>query len=815
MRSLIPQLRHTVRLLAKSPGFTITAVLILGLGIGANTAIFSLVKAVLLNPLPYPHPERLVQLLQPLKNFDHFIFDYPDYLDYSASQHTFEDITAYTGDDFNLSGRGEPERISGLYVSGNFFRVLGRPFVAGRPFSEAEDRVGTSNVVVISERLWRSRFHANPELIGRNLMLNGRSFEVIGVTPGQADESSRVDLYIPLSQSPQFGSWLTTERGSHNFWCIGRLKQGTTIQAAQADLEVIWQSLVTRYPATNKAFGIRVVPYLDSVMGDYAATIWLLEAAVACLLLITCGNVANLLLARAQERRREVNIRAALGAGRLRLILHLMLESAVLAAVGAIAGASLASWGLSAVRALAPVDIGRFQEVKIDGGAMAFVVIITLATALFSGLFPALVNSNTNLATSLKQEGDRAGTTGRERHRGRVLLATGQVALTCVLLIGAGLLVRTFQTLQNLPLGFNPRRVLTAGLYLADPKYSSDGACQAFFNSLLTKVRQLPGVKAAGLTTNLPFVGNGVNAFGIAGEPDPDPSQVPNLQAQWVTPDYFKALEIPLLRGRLLNEDDGSDQEMVVVISESIAARYFPGQDPIGKQLHDFFDRSSAGLKRHFYTIVGVVGNVQHNSPESEQTPYQAYYPYTQNVVPTPINWGMLAIRTSSDSNVLVEPVRKAVATIDPNLAVYDISTLDDVIAKSFATKRLAAVVVGLFSCAALLLAGVGLYAVLAYSVVQRKREIGVRIALGAQPKSILQLVVTQGLRVVGIGLAIGLVGALAVSHLAASVLFGVSVADPVSIAVSLLIIGFVGSIASLVPALRATRINPITALRE
>jgi predicted permease len=815
MRSLISHFRQTIRLLIRTPGFTIVAIVILSAGIGANTAIFSLVNGVLLKPLPYPHPERLVRLFQPFRNFSRIPLSYPDYLDFSANQRSFDALAVYRPEDFNLSGRGEPERINGLYVSGAFFSLLGRPFLIGHPFGEAEEKPDVPGVVVISEHLWQTRFHSDSNLIGANLSLNGKSFQVIGVTPAQANEAVQVELYVPIGQSPFFGTPATTNRGNHNYSCIGRLKEGVDLRTAQADLEVIRQNLATRYPDTEKAFGVRLLPYLDSAMADYSLTLWLLEGAVACLLLIACANIANLLLARARQRRREISIRAALGASRPRLVLQLLLESTVLAAVSGVIGLFLAGWALAAIRSLAPPDIARFQEISIDAGTVAFVLVVTLLTAVFSGLFPALINSETNLASALKQEGDRGGTAGRDRHRAQAFLVGGQVALTSVLLIGAGLLARSFEALQSTPLGFNPEHILKADIYLADQKYATQADCQTFFDTLLAKVGRLPGVTAASCNTGLPFSGGGnLTGFGIAGQPDPELSQCPVLYGQYISTDYFKTVGIPLLSGRAFSEQDVADKEKVVIISESLAQRYFPGESPIGKQIHDFFEL--AGLKRNFYTIIGVAGNVQYDNPENQQTPYQAYYPPAQLVqIAGPLNGGTIVIRTWNDPRALVEPLKKIVADMDPNIPLYNVDLLSDVVAKAFATKRLATVVVGLFSGAALLLAAVGLYGVLSYSVAQRKRELGVRIALGAQSSRILQLVVKQGLIVVGIGLAVGVVTAMGLAHLIAGILYGVSAIDLVSIGLSILILGVAALIACLLPALRATRIDPLTALRE
>jgi putative ABC transport system permease protein len=813
MPNLISYLRQTIRLLIKTPGFTITAILIFGVGIGANTAIFTLVNGVLLKPLPYAHSERLVQIFQPFRNFDRLPLSYPDYLDFNAGQHSFDALLAYVHDDFNLTGRGEPERISGLYVAGEFFNVLGRPFLLGHPFGEAAEKPDAPGVAVISEHLWRTRFHSDANIIGADLSLNGKRFEVIGVTPALANESREVELYVPLVKSPDYGGILTSNRGSHNFSCIGRLKEGVDIRAATADLDVIRQNLAARYPE-DKAFGLRLVPYLDSVMTDYSLTLWLLEGAVACLLLITCANIANLLLARARERRREIGIRSALGAGRLQLILQLMLESLVLSVVGGVVGLFLTSWALTAIKSLAPSDVARFQEISLDVGTLGFVSLITLLTALLSGLFPALTNSNLPLASALKQEGDRSGTAGRERHRAQAFLVAGQVALTAILLVGAGLLTRSFDALQNTRLGFSPQHILTANIYLADQKYAADADCQTFFAGVLAKIRELPGVTSASFTSILPFSGmSDGTAFGIAGEPDPELSQCPVMQFSYVSPNYFSTIGISLLTGRLFSDQDGPDEQKVVIINESLAGRYFPGQNPVGKQIHDFYEL--AGLKRNFYTVIGVVGDIKTDNPEFQKTPYQAYFPPAQHPFPSPLNGGTLVVRTGNDPRALIESLKKVVADADPKIPLYDVSLFSDLVTKAFATKRLATVVVSLFSGAALLLAAVGLYGVLSYSVTQRKREIGVRVALGAPATSILQLIVKQGLIVVGVGLAIGLSAALVLSQLIARILYGVSAVDPISLVLSVVILGLVASIACLLPAFRATRIDPLTALRE
>ena len=792
----------------------ITAILILGLGIGGNTAIYSVIEAVLLKPLPYPHPGQLVQVYQSFRSFERLPLDYPDYVDLKAGQHSFQEMALSLNDDFTLTGRGNPELISGAYVSGTFFQLFGRPMLFGRPIEVADDRPDAPGVVIVSEHFWRTMFHGDPNVVGASLSLNGRSLQVIGVTPSVASESARIDVYVPLNQSRFYGTLEMTQRLNHDCACFGRLKDGATLEAAKADLEVIQQNLVSRYPE-DIGFGIRAVPYLDTVIGSYSGSLWLVEAAVACLLVITCANVATLLLVRAQERAREMSVRAALGANRRRLIAQLLIENSVLTLAGAAVGLAAAAWSLHVIRTLAPDEFARFQEVRLDTGALIFVLLITLVTAAFSGLFPALVNSRTNLASALKREG--RGTAGRARNLGQAVLVSGQVALTVILLISAGLMARSFQALQHTPLGFEAVNRLAADLYLTNANYSDQTAYSQFFDKLLDRVKTLPGVTSAGLNSALPFMpsspASNLDGFWISGRREPPQSQLPAWQIQFISPDYFRSMGIPQIRGRTFSNQDGPGKEKVVIISQSVAQAFFPGQDPLGKQLYDFHDR--VGLKRNFYTIVGVVGTVQYDNPESQPTPYQCYYPYAQNTEPNRINFATLVLHTENNPILVIEPLRKVVADLDPNLAVSNIGRLEEVVARSFAIRQLASVVVSAFSAVALLLAAIGLYGVLSYSVSQRKREIGVRIALGAQSTAILQLVIRQGLRIVGIGLLIGLAIALALSGLIAGILYGVSATDPLSIAASAVVLVITGLIACFLPAFRASRIDPITALRE
>jgi putative ABC transport system permease protein len=810
MRSLISHLRYTVRLLLKSPSFTVPAVLILGLGIGANTAIFSLLNGVLLKPLPYPKADRIMDIYETVPGFAKFTVDYPDYLDFSREQRSFDSVAAFRRDSLTITGRGEPGLVSGVYTSASLFQAFGRPFLLGSPFADTDGKSETRPVVVISERLWRTKFQQDPNALGSNLSLNGRGFEIIGVTPPEAGEQGGIDVYLPLAFYPYF-RFLETNRGAHVLNVVGRLKDTVTLQLARTELEAINQRLRAQYPATNTGVGVGLIPYLDSAVSDYSASLWLLEATVGCLLLITCANVANLLLARFQERRREVSIRAALGAGRKRLFIQLLSETLVLTLVGGILGLVLAFWGIHLIKLLCPLDIPRFQAIAVDNRALIFVLSITVCTALIAGVLPALASSNADLALALAESGQRSGTAGPLRQKKQAYLVAGQVALTFVLLTVACLLLRSYQILHDAPLGFDPRHVLTGDIYLRSSKYSDTAKSRAALDAILDKLRRLPGVSGAALNDDLPFKGRSVQAFGVAGQPDPEPGHEPTMEPQLISGEYFSVLGIRLLRGRTFGNQDQLDKEKVVIISESLADHFFKGQDPIGKQLDDLGD--TVGATRGFYTIVGVVPDVEHETPDSQHASFQAYFPYPQD--PDPTDAVTLLLSVEQDPTGILPAVRKAIASIDPDLPFSNVDCFDQLVENAYASRRLSMLVVSLFSGGALLLVTVGLYAVLSYSVSQRGREIGVRIALGAEAQNILRLVIFQGLRICIIGILLGAFAALILSHFIQGLLYNVSGADPVILLTAAGLLCLAALAACLFPAFRATRVNPIQVLRE
>jgi predicted permease len=813
----VRHLRYTLRLLLKSPGFTITAILILGFGIGANTAIFSLIDAVILKPLPFPEPERLVQICEPYQDHNFEGLDYPDYLDLAKAQHSFTALAVMFGGSLDLSGNGQPERLQADFVSASMFKVSGMDPLVGRVFTEQEDVPNGPFLAVLSEHCWRTRFHSDPSIIGKNLTLSENTFQVIGVVPIQPNDwgPPPADFYAPIHTLVPLG-FVATNRGYplelrdvHYYFCVGRLKPGVTLAQAQADLETIHKNLLVQYPDTNQGYGLLVIPLLDSMLNDFAATTWLLGAAVACLLLISCANVANLLFARGLQRRREMSIRSALGATRWRLIGQLLTETLILSFLGGVLGLAIALCSTETIKRLSPPTLYRFQELSVNLNALMFVFAVILLTSLLAGLLPAWSLSRVTFAPALKDGGGRAVTSGPQRHRTQSALVTAQVALACVLLIAAGLLVRSFQAAQNIRLGFNPHHVLTVRVELSSVKYETDGvATRRFWDALMTKVRRLPGITNAAINDFLPLKWDWdyLSPFTIDGQPDPGPGRKPALAWQMISNDYFRTLQIPILQGRDFDAQDTSDKSSVAIVDADLAERQFPGQNPIGKGISVWTEEGTRDC-----TIVGVVPHIRYKSAGQTESAFQAYFPYSQ--------WDydgvFLIVRSDVDPSILIPDIRKAVTSIDSTVPISDVKTYDDVIAEKSVTRRLCALLVTLFSGAALFLSAIGLYGVMAYSVGQRTRELAIRIALGAQVNNILRSVADQGIKIVCIGLLTGIAVASVVSRLIAGLLYGVSAIDLVTLSISVLALAIAASLACLLPALRAVRINPTKALRE
>jgi putative ABC transport system permease protein len=810
MRGLLQTLRHTIRLLFKSPGFSITVVAVLGLGIGVNVAVFSLIDTVLLTPLPYPASDRLVQIFMPVEGNPSMILDYPDYVDLSVGVRCLDGISVVRPEYLDLTGNERAERLKVNFVSASIFEVTRIPFLLGRPFTQLEDVPNGPSVVVISELFWRSRFNSDPKIIGSSLVLSGHSFQIIGVVPAQADlwGPPRTDVYLPVNFLTTYGYGLL-DRRQHLLMCIGRLKDAVSLRQAQADLKAVHASLITRYPETDKGYGIKAVPLLQSVSGDSSQTIWLLGCAAACVLLIAVANIANLLFVRWLQRKKEMIIRATIGASRLHLIWQLLLETGFLTALGGIVGLFLSLWAIGIVRALGPDDRLRFQEVGFDARALLFVLFLTIFVALLAGFLPAWSLSKTNLAAMLRDEGSRVSTSSAHRQRTQSVLIIGQIALACVLLICASLLIRSFQAEQSVSLGFDPHNVLTAEIYLTDAKYGDFVRARTFFDRVLENVRRLPGVVDAAMDEDLPFnwSQNYADPFSIPGAVPAEPGHEPRLDTQRVSSGFFRTLGIPLVAGRDFDARDTAHSERVVIIDRSLAERFFAGQDPIGKQIYDLgsFDDQAA------CTIIGVAGHVLHNEPGHQQALLQAYYPYSQRR----IGYEMLVVRSRMDPTTLTSSIRSAVASVDPDVPVTSVRTFDDLIAHKFRQVGMSVLLISVFSAGALFLAAVGLYGVLSYSVSQRKRDIGIRMALGAESWDILSLITKEGFRILLFGLLIGTGGGLGLARLIQGMLYGISAIDGVSVGIAAVVLSLAAFAACVVPALSALRTMPTTVLRE
>jgi len=811
MRSLLQHLRYTLRLLRKSPGFTITALLIVAFGIGVNTAIFSLIDAVLLKPLPYPNQDRLVEVCFPFQKDVLRWSHYQNCVELAAAQHTFENLAVERSFSLDLPGDGGGQRIQVYFVSVPLAKVSELPMTLGRWFAAQEDVQHGPLVAVLSDRFWKSHYESDPNIIGKTITASGFTFQVIGVTPIQANAGGGIgavpaDVYLPMNAVTTVFNVSLTKRGDLPVDLIGRLKAGVTLDEAEADLKTVQDNLATRYPDTDAGRGIRLIPMRDRLVIQYSDTIWLLGAAAACLLLISCANVANLLYTRAVERGREMKIRSALGATRRRLVSQLLWENVFLCSIGGPVGVLISIWGVGLIKALSPHDLYGLSEITINANALIFVLGATVLIALVSGLLPAWKISKVELASALKAEGSLATTAGLSRQRAQSLLVVGQVSLACVLLIGAGLLARSFLAAQTVPVGFNPRDVLTTEVHLTGAKYMFDTTRQrGFWEELLAKARQLPGVEAAAINYALPLK-DGIEImvpFTIAGQPDPGPIRRPLLDWQMISPDYFQLLQIPLLHGRPFDAADKANSRPVIIIDSALAQSCFPGQDPIGKviKLEGTTD----------CTIIGVASHIRYLFPGDEESASLAYFCY-QQWDPTD---GDLILRCSGDPMTLVPSLRKMIASIDPNVAISRTSTYDDLIASGLMARKLSFILVGTFSGAALFLSAIGLYAILSYTISRRTREIGIRIALGATTSAILTAVIRQGLALVCIGLLLGTSAALIGTRFIESTLYGVAGNDPLTLGLTVLVLGNIALLACWIPARRAARIDPVVALRQ
>ena len=813
---MLSHLRYSLRQLFKAPGFTVTAIVILGFSIGLSTAIFSLTDAVILKPLPYPNSERLVEVCEPYKTHPFSVFDYPDYIDMAKVQNTFDALALETGRTVELSTNGEAQLLEAGFVSPSLFKLTGLPVILGRVFTEEEDIPNGSLVAVLTQRCWRSRFQSDPNIIGKNIILSDLNVQVIGIVPLQMDDwgPPGIDIYLPLHTLAPFhllgedGNDQFADRGDHLFTCFGRLKEGVSVSQGEADLKTIQNNLLVHYPDVNRGRSLRVFPLLGFIVNDYALTIWLLAAAVGALLIVSCLNIANLLFARGLYRRREIMIRAALGASRWQIVGRLLWETGWLAAIGGLVGIGIASVCIWGTKSLIPTDLYRWQELQVNWNATGFTFCAIIIATLVAGLLPAWGLSQVTLAPALQGEGGFAATSGPHRHRIQTGLVTAQVALSCILLVAAGLLIRSFYATQTVDLGFKPDHLFTARVTLTSIKYESDDArTVGFWDELLTKIRQIPGVMDATINENPPLNGArwNISPFTVDGQPTPEPGQEPVVIPNVVSSGYFRAMQIPIMQGRDFNAEDTAGKPDVVIVNTLLAEHFFPGQNPIGKSIRIYYTGGKP------CTIVGVVPYVFYRAPGEEEIPFQAYQPYAQ-LAPSKQN---LIIRSNLGSSELMAAVRQAVSSIDPGVPVYDAYSYDQVIVKQFVTRRLSTLLVALFSGATLFLSAVGLYGILSYFVGQKTREIGIRMALGAQARNIVSLVIKQGLWPVAAGLTIGILAGLLFARFIETLLYGVSAYDPITIGLTLLVLGIVSLLACLLPAVKAIRISATRVLNE
>ena len=813
-------MKFALRQFAKNPGFTAVALITLALGIGANTAIFSVVNAVLLRPLPYPQSERLVWLSERGPNFPTMSISYPNFTDWRAQQTVFEHLGVYNWGSYNLTGRGEPQRLTGVRLSADALSALRVQAALGRVFNNDEDKPGAPSVVLLSHGLWQSRFGAKADVLNQPMTLDGRAFTVIGVMPAGFAFPNRADIWVPVGPLSGEESWKS--RGNHpGLLGVARLDRGVTLEQARAEMETIAVRLEQQYPDSNKNNRVGVEPLLDNFVSNVRPALWTLLGAVGLVLLIACANVANLLLARAAARHKEMAVRAALGAGRWRIARQLLTESLLLAIAGGALGLLLASGGLRLILALSPNSIPRSDEIGLDAGVLAFTFVVSVLTGVLFGLAPAWQASRPDVQETLKETA-RGVTGGRARLRQTLVVA--EVALTLVMLVGAGLLLRSFHRLQQVNAGFSHERVLSFRLGLPERKYQREEKQIGFYQDLLRNLRALPGVEAASVTSRLPFGGNDwQTGFVIEGQPEPPPHQRPSMEVHLVGPDYFQVMGIPVLRGRTFSEQDdrghlrGRDLSALsdgqrwmaglnaIVVDEEFARRHWPGEEALGKRV-----KLPWGEQAPVLTVIGVVGRVKLGQLGEQGGFVQAYLPFLQG----PGHDMAVVMKTTLAPESLIATARRQVQALDPEQPIYDVRTLAEMRDNSIAQPRLNLTLLGIFAGLALALAVIGLYGVLAYQVTQRQREIGVRMALGAERADVLQLVVGHGMRLVLAGLGIGLIGALALTRLLRALLFGVGPTDPATFAATLLLLALTALLACWLPASRASNVDPMEALR-
>jgi putative ABC transport system permease protein len=804
MESLLSDVRYAARNLFRRPGFTIIAVITLALGIGANTAIFSAINALLLKPLPFPELDRVVAVWDklPSRGVQRNEVTVANYLDWQSQTQSFEQLALYRWWSANLTGIDPPERIQGFLVTANFLDTTGMKPIMGRNFLPEENQPGKGAVAVITYSLWQRRFGGDPNILNKTITINSITRTVVGVMPERFNFPKGAEVYAPLPMTPE----VMKSRGDHSYYVLGRLKPGASIPGAQAELDNITARLEQQFPETNKGWGATIFPIVADTVRTYDTALWIMMGAVGFVLLIACANVANLMLARASGRKKEIALRTALGASRWRIVRQLLTESLIVALIGGALGVLIGFWGIDALRAANPAEASRFApgwyQLGINAPVLLFTLGLSVVSGIVFGLVPALQASRTNLNDSLKEGGRQ---TSASSHRLRSSLVVFEFALSLVLLVGAGLLTRSFLALVKTDPGFNPDHVLTMNLMLPAAKYKDQPARAAFYNDLVQRVKTQPGVESAAVVNYLPLGGaNSSDSYLVEGEPEPAPGDEHGGRYRVATPDYFRTMGISIVRGRGFTDQDRAGAPPVVIVNEAFVRKHWPGADPIGKRIRFYGPLERAPWMQ----VVGVIADVKHELNLAVTPEY--YLPHAQN----PWNAMVLVAKTSVEPGSLAGALRQQVWAIDKDQPVFDVKTMQEVRSTSVAVYSFSSVMLGIFAFVALLLASIGIYGVMAFAVTQRTQEIGIRIALGARSVDVLKLVVKHGMKLALLGMVIGLAGSWAVTRFIEKLLVGVEATDLLTfsvVSVCLLVAAFV---ACYLPARRATKVDPLVALR-
>lgn len=789
-----------IRMLLKRPGLSVVAILTLAFGIGANTAIFSVINAVLLRPMPFANPDRLVMVWGSNPEIGTEEASLPDYMDWKNESTSFEGLGAIANRSVNITGQGDPTRVAGARITYDFMSVLGVQPMIGRDFTKDDDTPGAPSVVVLSNSFWQTRYGGDPNIVGQAIQVNGVPYEIVGVMPA----SFRIPIDEPALFAPLAEDLATASRRNDYLVVIGRLKPSATVESAQTELAGVMQRLEQQFPQTNAGWSVAVVPVHEQVVENFRLALFALLGAVGCVLLIACANVANLLLARAETRHKEMAIRAALGAGRWRLVRQMLVESLILAILGGGLGLLVAVWGKEFLLAVSPVSVPRMDEASLDVGVLGFALGLSVVTGLLFGLVPAVHAARADLNDALKL-GFGKGAGGGSPIRLRSVLVATQLCLAFVLLVGMGLMIRSFQTITDVNPGFDVDNLLTVRITLPPEQYKDDQQAWNFFSELRDRVAASPGVVSASYTNAIPVEGGGgMYSFTEEGVPPPPPEAVIDTNARVVSPDYHQAMGIPLKAGRLLTDQDRDGGNQVILINETMAKRFWPGQNPIGKRI-----TFGGGSNVTWLEIVGVVGDIENRGLAGGET--RAIY---GSCWQRPVRSLALVVRTENDPSSVVSAIRNNVRALDPNLPVYNIRTMDEILSRSVRPQRFGMLLLIVFGVLALSLAAIGVYSVISYSVIQRTHEIGIRMALGARHRDVLAMVIRQGMAMAGAGLAVGAVLAALLTKSLSSMFYGVGPFDPIVYVGAAVVFAVVAFLACGLPARRAARVDPMIALR-